>query len=127
MFTQDLKNIVGANKYKNTTKKTVNNGYKSKKNEKNKISATNIIDPGKPKNTKRFSKLTKKSFGHIKLTPLISVIKRVLKRLPIPSTSKNEFVDKRAWLINIQKLASIKDDCPLITHIVNQCISTTVE
>jgi hypothetical protein len=109
-FTHDLKNIVGANKYKKTTKKTVSKGYRSKKNEKNKISATNIIDPGKPKNTKRFNKLIKKSLGHIKLTPLISVIKRVLKRLPIPSTSKNEFVDKRAWLISIQKLASIKDD-----------------
>jgi hypothetical protein len=36
-------------------------------------------------------------------------------------------VDKRAWLISIQKLASIKDDWPLITHIVSQCISTTVE
>jgi hypothetical protein len=109
-FTHDLKNIVGANKYKNTTKKTVNNGYKSKKNEKNKISATNIIDPGKPKNTKRFNKLIRKSLGHIKLIPLISVIKRVLKRRPIPSTSKKEFVDKSAWLISIQKLASIKDD-----------------
>ena len=110
MFTQDLKNIVGANKYKNTTKKIVSSGYKSKKNEKNKISAINIIEPGKPKKTKRFSRLIKKSLGHMKLMPFISVIKRVLKRLPIPSTSKKEFVDKRAWLINIQKLASIKDD-----------------
>jgi hypothetical protein len=50
-----------------------------------------------------------------------------LKRLFIASTKRNELVDKRAWLINIQKLANIKQDCPLITHIVNQCISTTVE
>jgi hypothetical protein len=55
------------------------------------------------------------------------VIRRVLKRRPIASTSKNELVESRAWLINIQKLASIKADCPLITQIVSQCISTTVE
>jgi len=72
-------------------------------------------------------RLTKKSFGHKKLTPLISVTNRVLKRRPIASTSKNELVDNNAWLINIQKLASIKGECPLIIQIVNQCISTTVE
>ena len=85
------------------------------------------MEPGKPKNIKRLSRLIKKSLGHKKFTPLISVIKRVLKRLFIASTKRKELVDKRAWLINIQKLANIKQDCPLITHIVNQCISTTVE
>jgi hypothetical protein len=55
-----------------------------------------MIEPGKPKNTKQFNKLTKKSFGHKKFIPLISVINRVLKRRPIASTNKKELVDKRA-------------------------------
>ena len=86
-----------------------------------------MIDPGNPKKTSKFNKLTKNNLGHKKLIPLISVIRRVLNLRPIASTSKNELVDKSAWLINIQKLASIKQDCPLITQIVSQCISTTVE
>jgi hypothetical protein len=102
-------------------------GYKSKKNEKNKISATNIIEPGKPKKIRRFTKLSINILGHRKLTPFISVISLVLNRLPIASTNKNELVESSAWLISIQKLASIRDDWPLIIHIVNQCISTTVE
>ena len=57
----------------------------------------------------KFTKLTKKSLGHKKFTPLISVISRVLNRRPIASTNKNEFVERRAWLISIQKLANIKD------------------
>jgi hypothetical protein len=61
------------------------------------------------------------------LRPLISVINRVLKRREIASTNKKEFVEIKAWLISIAKLANIRFDCPLITHIVNQCISTTVE
>ena len=99
-------------------------GNKSKKKLKKRISATNIIDPGKPRKTNVLTKATKKSLGHIKFKPLTSVINRVLNRRPIASTSKNEFVDKRAWLINIQKLANIRADCPLMTQIVNQCIST---
>lgn len=71
--------------------------------------------------------MAKKSLGHKKLIPLISVIKRDLNRLFIASTSKNEFDDKSAWLINMQKLANIKGECPLIIQMVNQCISTTVE
>jgi len=71
-------------------------GNKSKKNEKNKISATNIIDPGKPKKIKQLIKLTIKSLGHKKFRPLISVINLVLKRLPIASTSRNEFVERSA-------------------------------
>jgi hypothetical protein len=71
-------------------------GNKSKKKEKNKISDTNIIDPGNPKNTSVLSKLTKKSLGHKKLIPLISVINRVLNRRFIASTKKNEFVDNKA-------------------------------
>ena len=87
----------------------------------------NIIEPGKPKKISKFTRLTKKSLGHKKLIPFNSVIKRVLNLLPTASTSKNEFVERRAWLINIQKLANIKGDWPLTTHIVSQCISTTVE
>jgi len=102
-------------------------GYKSKKKLKNSISATNIIEPGNPRKINKLTNATKKSFGQRKLTPLISVISRVLNRRPIASTNKKEFVERRAWLISIQKLASIKGDCPLITQIVSQCISTTVE
>lgn len=86
-----------------------------------------MIDPGKPKKTKVLTKATKNNLGQMKLIPLTSVISLVLKRRPIASTKKNEFVERRAWLINIQKLASMRADCPLITQIVNQCISTTVE
>jgi hypothetical protein len=102
-------------------------GYKSKKKLKNKISATNMIEPGNPKNIKRFTRLTKNNFGQRKFTPLISVINLVLNLRPIASTNKKELVDKSAWLISIQKLASISEDWPLMTHIVSQCISTTVE
>jgi hypothetical protein len=85
-------------------------GNRSKKKLKNINSATKKIDPGNPKKIKQLTKLTKNSFGHKKLIPLISVIKRVLKRRPIASTNKNELVDNRAWLISIQKLANIKHD-----------------
>ena len=118
---------VGASRYNSTRNTKQRNGYKSKKKLKKSISATNIRDPGNPKNIKRLTRLIKKSLGHKKLTPLSSVIKRVLNLLPIASTSRNELVESKAWLISIQKLANIKDDWPLITHIVNQCISTTVE
>jgi len=77
---------------------------------KNKNSAIKKIEPGNPKNIKQLIKLIKNSLGHKKLIALISVIKRVLKRLFIASTSKKELVDNKAWLINIQKLASIKQD-----------------
>jgi hypothetical protein len=85
------------------------------------------IEPGNPKKISKFKRLIKNSLGHRKLTPLISVINRVLKRRLIASTKRKELVDNKAWLISIQKLANIKQDCPLITHIVSQCISTTVE
>ena len=71
-------------------------GKRSKKKLKKRISATNIIDPGNPRKIKRFIKLAIKSLGHRKFTPLISVINRVLKRRPIASTSKKEFVDRSA-------------------------------
>lgn len=86
-----------------------------------------MIDPGNPKNTSKFKRLTKNNLGHKKLTPLISVMRRVLKRRAIASTKRNEFVESNAWLINIQNPDNIRDDCPLIIQIVNQCISTTVE
>lgn len=126
-FIQLRKKKVGANKYKSIIKKIDKSGNKSQKKVKNKNSAIKKIVPGNPKKIKQFTKLIKKSLGHKKLSPLISVINRVLKRLFIASTSKNEFVDNNAWLISIQKLANSKQDCPLIIQIVNQCISTTVE
>jgi len=96
MFTHERKNIVGASKYRRRMNQSVKSGYRSKKNEKNRISATNMIDPGNPKNTSKLSRLTKNNLGHIKLIPFTSVIKRVLKRRPILSTSKKEFVESRA-------------------------------
>jgi len=121
------KKKVGAIRYKSTIKKRHSSGKRSKKKLKNRISATNIMDPGNPKKTRVLTKATKKSFGHKKLIPLISVISRVLNLRPIASTKRNEFVESKAWLISIQKLANIRADCPLTTQIANQCISTTVE
>ena len=104
-----------------------NEACKSKKKLKNKISETNIIVPGKPKNINKLISPKENNLGHRKLTPPISVTNLVLKRRPIASTIKKEFVDNKAWLISIENEASIKDDCPLKTQIVSQCISTTVE
>ena len=126
-FIHDRKKNVGPIRYKNTSRKIDIKGNRSKKKEKNKNSDTKNIDPGNPKKIKLFSNAIKNNLGHIKFNPLISVKRRVLKRRAIASTSKNEFVESKACAINIQKLANIKFDCPLITHIVNQCISTTVE
>jgi hypothetical protein len=92
----DLKKNVGPNRYKNISKNNDNKGYKSKKKEKNKNSETNNIDPGKPKNTNVLNNTTKNNLGVKKLIPLISVIKRVLNRLLIASTSKKELVDNNA-------------------------------
>ena len=96
-------------------------------NEKNKISEINMIEPGNPRKTNKLRRATRKSFGDKKLIPLTSVIRRVLKRRPIASTSKKELVESKAWLISIQKADNINAACPLITHIISQCISTTVE
>jgi hypothetical protein len=71
-------------------------GKRSKKKLKNRISATNIIEPGKPKKIKQLIRLMRNSLGHKKLTPFTSVISRVLKRRPIASTNKKELVDRRA-------------------------------
>lgn len=77
-------------------KKSETRGKRSKKKLKKRISETNIIDPGKPKKISKLTKLIKNSLGHKKLIPLTSVINRVLNRRPIASTSKNEFVERRA-------------------------------
>ena len=95
-FIQVRKKKVGASKYKSIMKKIHNTGNKSRKKPKKRISETNIIEPGNPKKTSEFSKEVRKSFGHKKFKPLTSVIRRVLNRLAIASTSKNEFVDKSA-------------------------------
>jgi hypothetical protein len=54
------------------------------------------IEPGKPKKIKQLIKHIKNNLGQRKLIPLISVIKRVLKRLLIASTNKKELVDRSA-------------------------------
>lgn len=118
---------MGPSRYKNTKRNIESTGNKSKKKLKNRNSDTKNIDPGNPKNIRLFNKVMRNNLGHIKLIPLISVRSLVLNLLAIASTSKNEFVESSAWLISIQKLASIRLDWPLTTHIVNQCISTTVE
>jgi hypothetical protein len=66
------------------------------------------MEPGNPKKINRLTRLIKKSFGHKKFIPLISVISLVLKRRPMASTKRNELVESSAWLISIQKLASIR-------------------
>lgn len=109
-FIQDLKKNVGPIKYKKTNKKIDIKGNRSKKNEKNKNSDTKKMDPGKPRNIKLLTNVIKNSFGQIKFSPLTSVKRRVLNRRAIASTNKKEFVESNAWLINIQKLASIKFD-----------------
>lgn len=106
----DLKKKVGARRYRSNIRKSANIGNKSIKKLKNNISETNIIEPGKPKNTSVFNKATKNSLGHKKFKPLISVISLVLNRLATASTNKNEFVDNKAWLISIEKLANIRAD-----------------
>jgi hypothetical protein len=126
-FIHDLKKNVGPSRYKKKRRKIDRRGKRSKKKLKNKNSETKNIDPGKPKNIKVFTRTIKNNLGHMKLRPLISVISRVLKRRATASTSKNELADRSAWLISIQKLANIRLDCPLTTHIVSQCISITVE
>jgi len=110
VLSHDRKKKVGPIKYKNSNKNKAINGNKSKKKLKNKNSAMKKIDPGNPKNINVFVNTIKNNLGHKKFNPLISVIKRVLNRLAIASTSKNELVDNNAWLINIQKLANIKFD-----------------
>lgn len=87
---------MGASRYRSTIKNKVNAGYRSKKKLKKRISATNMIDPGKPRKMSKFTSATRKSLGQRKFTPLISVIKRVLNRRPIASTKRNEFVDRSA-------------------------------
>jgi hypothetical protein len=101
---------VGAIKYNKTIKIKHKVGNKSKKKLKKRISDTNIIEPGKPKKIRQFRRLTRNNLGQRKFKPLISVIKRVLKRRPIASTKRNELVESKAWLISIQKLANINAD-----------------
>jgi hypothetical protein len=95
-FIQDLKKNVGPNKYKKTNKNIASKGNKSKKKLKNRNSDTKNIEPGNPKKIKLFNKIIRKSFGHRKLRPPISVNSLVLNRRAIASTNKNEFVERSA-------------------------------
>jgi hypothetical protein len=65
IFIHERKKNVGPNKYKKNNKKIAPVGNKSKKKEKNKISETKKIDPGKPKNIKIFKRTTRNNLGHI--------------------------------------------------------------
>lgn len=87
---------MGPIKYSRTIKIKQRSGNKSKKKLKNRISAINIIEPGKPRKINKFTRQTKKSLGQRKFKPLSSVINLVLNRRPIASTSKKEFVDNSA-------------------------------
>ena len=95
-FIHDLKKKVGPSKYRNKSKNTVSTGNKSRKKEKNKNSETKNIEPGNPRNISVFRRAHRKSFGHIKFMPLISVIRRVLNLRAIASTSRKEFVESNA-------------------------------
>jgi hypothetical protein len=90
------KKNVGPSRYKRITKSKDNKGKESKKKLKNKISAINIIEPGKPKKINKFISPIRNNLGVKKLIPFISVANLVLKRLPIASTIKNEFVESKA-------------------------------
>jgi hypothetical protein len=109
-FIHDLKKNVGPNKYKKTNRNIESKGKRSKKKLKNRNSDTKNIDPGNPKKIRLFSNVIKKSFGHIKFRPLISVSSLVLNLRAMASTSKNELVESSAWLMSIQKLANIRFD-----------------
>lgn len=87
---------MGPNRYKNTNRKTVSAGNRSRKNEKKRNSETKKIEPGNPKNIRVFSSAHKNNLGHIKFIPLTSVIRRVLNLRAIASTSKKELVDNKA-------------------------------
>jgi hypothetical protein len=95
-FIQDLKKKIGPNKYKNIKRKRHNNGKRSKKKLKKRNSETKKIDPGKPKNIRVLTSAIRKSLGHIKLRPLISVISLVLNRRATASTNRKEFAESKA-------------------------------
>jgi hypothetical protein len=96
IFIHERKKNVGPKRYKKSSKKSAASGNKSKKNEKNNISETKKIEPGKPKKIKIFNSVTINNFGHIKFNPLISVINLVLNLRAIASTSRKEFVEIKA-------------------------------
>jgi len=64
-----------------------------------------MSDPGNPRKINKFTKEMRNSLGHRKLSPLISVESLVLNRRPIASTIKKEFVESKAWLISMEKVA----------------------
>jgi hypothetical protein len=96
VLNQFRKKKVGPRKYRIKNNIVANTGKRSQKNKKNNTSAIKKIEPGNPKNIKRFIKATKNNLGQEKFIPLISVIKRVLKRRFIISTIKNELEERRA-------------------------------
>jgi len=107
-FNHGLTKKVGAIRNSITRSSNEYRGKRSNEKEKKRTSAIKNSEPGKPKNTKQLRSENKNSFGVKKFKPLSSVISRVLNLRVIASTNKNEFVDKRAWLISIQKFAQSK-------------------
>jgi hypothetical protein len=95
-FIQDRKKNVGPIKYNKSIMISANIGNRSNKKLKNKNSDTKKMDPGNPRNISVLSNIIRNNFGHKKLIPLTSVIKRVLNLRATASTSKNELVDKSA-------------------------------
>jgi hypothetical protein len=95
-FNQLRKKNVGPKKYNKKSKATQRAGKRSKKKLKKRNSAIKNIEPGNPKKIRQFNKLIKNNLGHIKLMPLISVIKRVLNLRFMASTNKKELLDSRA-------------------------------
>lgn len=120
------KKKVGASKYKKTTKRSVMAGKRSIKNEKKRISETNVKDPGNPRNNKQFMKDKINSLGQRRFNPLSSVMSRVLKRLLIASTSKNALAERSAWLTSMANPANMMGEEPEKIQMVSQCISMTV-
>jgi hypothetical protein len=55
-----------------------------------------MTEPGNPKKMSKLIKEHKNNLGAKKLIPLISVINRVLNRLPTASTNKKELVESNA-------------------------------
>lgn len=64
IFIHERKKNVGPRRYKKINKNNVHNGNKSRKKEKNKISETKKIDPGKPKKIRILRSVNKNNLGH---------------------------------------------------------------
>lgn len=96
VLNQFRKKKEGPKKYKIKNRNVAKIGNKSQKKRKKRTSAIKKIEPGKPRKISKFRRATKKSLGHEKLIPLISVMRRVLNLRFIISTIKKELEERRA-------------------------------